>query len=101
SHLDERGSTSYSACPCHRAVAFTPPRWECRISQISAHHAAFTLRKRARPSDLSAGSRRSVELSVGHLRGGGGALEAPSRPMLPWCSGPYKTKPSAAPAGGS
>jgi hypothetical protein len=46
------GFASYSACPCHRAVAFTPPRWECRIGQISAPHAAFALRKRARPSGL-------------------------------------------------
>jgi hypothetical protein len=37
---------------CHRAVAFTPPRWKCRIGQISAPHAAFALRQRARPSDL-------------------------------------------------
>src|SRR5262250_2791816 len=47
------GFTSHSMCPCHRAVAFTPPRWKCRIGQISAPHAAFALRKRARPSDLA------------------------------------------------
>jgi hypothetical protein len=48
------GFTFYSVCPCHRAVAFTPPRWKCRIGQISAPHAAFALRQWARPSlDLS------------------------------------------------
>jgi len=52
SHPGREGFTFYSACPCHRAVAFTPPRWMCRIGQISAPHAAFTLRKRARPSGL-------------------------------------------------
>src|SRR5262245_43446169 len=52
SHRDEEGFTFYSVCPCHRAVAFTPPRWRCRISQISAPHAAFALRKRAPPSRL-------------------------------------------------
>ena len=36
SRWDEEGLSSYSACPCHRAVAFTPPRWRCRIGQISA-----------------------------------------------------------------
>jgi len=52
SHPGREGFTFYSVCPCHRAVAFTPPRWKCRIGQISAPHAAFALRKRARPSDL-------------------------------------------------
>jgi hypothetical protein len=52
SHRDEEGFASYSVCPCYRAVAFTPPRWRCRIGQISAPHAAFALRKQARPSDL-------------------------------------------------
>jgi hypothetical protein len=60
SRWDEEGLSSYSACPCHRAVAFTPPRWRCRIGQISAPHAAFALRKQARPSDL--------RLSRPHLR---------------------------------
>jgi hypothetical protein len=46
------GFTNHSMCPCHRAVASTPPKWECRIGQISAPHAAFALRMRARPSDL-------------------------------------------------
>ena len=48
----QEGFTNHSMCPCHRAVASTPPRWECRIGQISAPHAAFALRLRARPSDL-------------------------------------------------
>src|SRR5215467_5377944 len=52
SHRDEEGFTIYSACPCHRAVASTPPRWECRVGQISAPHAAFALRMRARPSEF-------------------------------------------------
>jgi len=52
SRRDEEGFSSSSVCPCHRAVAFTPPRWECRIGQISAPHAAFALRERARPSGL-------------------------------------------------
>jgi hypothetical protein len=26
SHRDEEGFSSYLACPCHRAVAYTPPR---------------------------------------------------------------------------
>src|ERR1700730_1623991 len=44
----EEGFSSCLACPCHRAVAFTPPRSRCRIGQISAPHAAFALRLRAR-----------------------------------------------------
>jgi len=52
SHRGEEGFASYSVCPCHRAVASTPPRWECRIGQISASHAAFTPQLRARPSGL-------------------------------------------------
>src|SRR5215475_15524957 len=51
SHPGREGFTIHSVCPCHRAVASTPPRWECRIGQISAPHAAFTLRLRARPSE--------------------------------------------------
>jgi hypothetical protein len=50
SHWDEEGFSSCSACPCHRAVASTPPRSRCRIGQISAPDAAFALRLRARPS---------------------------------------------------
>src|SRR5215510_12561493 len=34
SHPGREGFTFYSVCPCHRAVAFTPPRWKCRIGQI-------------------------------------------------------------------
>jgi len=36
SHRDEEGFASSSAYPCHRAVASTPPRWQCRVGQISA-----------------------------------------------------------------
>src|ERR1700674_5342716 len=46
--------------PVAQHVPFTPPRWRCRIGQISAPHAAFALRKQARPSDL--------RLSRPHLR---------------------------------
>ena len=28
SRRDEEGFSSCLACPCHRAVAFTPPRWD-------------------------------------------------------------------------
>src|SRR4029077_16150500 len=52
SHRDEEGFASSSVCPCHRAVASTPPRWECRVGQISASHVAFAPQLRARPSDL-------------------------------------------------
>jgi hypothetical protein len=52
SHRDEEGFASYSSCPRHRAVVSTPPRRQCRVGQISASHAAFALRMRARPSDL-------------------------------------------------
>src|SRR6202041_3093048 len=47
---DEEGFSSCSACPCHRAVASTPPKCWSRIDQVSAPHAAFALRLRARPS---------------------------------------------------
>src|SRR5260221_4398588 len=50
SRRDEEGFSSCLACPCHRAVASTPPRQRCHIGQISAPHAAFALRLRARPS---------------------------------------------------
>ena len=50
SRRGEEGFSSCLACPCHRAVASTPPRQRCRIGQISAPHAAFALRLRARPS---------------------------------------------------
>jgi len=43
SHRDEEGFASYVACPCHRAVASTPPRWDCRVGQLSAAHSAFAL----------------------------------------------------------
>src|ERR1039458_3698062 len=51
SRRDEEGFSSCLACPCHRAVASTPPRSRCRVGQISAPHAAFALQLRARPSD--------------------------------------------------
>ena len=51
SRRDEEGFSSCLACSCRRAVASTPPRWDCRIGQISAPHAAFALRLWARPSD--------------------------------------------------
>src|SRR3979409_2805820 len=51
SRRDEEGFSSCSACPCHRAVASTPPRSRCRVGQISAPHAAFALQLQARPSD--------------------------------------------------
>ena len=41
SRRDEEGFSSCLACPCHRAVASTPPRQRCRIGQISAPHAAL------------------------------------------------------------
>ena len=50
SRRDEEGFSSCLACPCHRAVASTPPRSRCRVGQISAPHAAFALQLRARPS---------------------------------------------------
>jgi hypothetical protein len=43
SRRGEEGFSSCWACPCHRAVASTPPKWNSRIGQISATHAAFTL----------------------------------------------------------
>ena len=52
SRRDEEGFSSCSACPCHRAVASTPPKCWSRIDQISAPHAAFALRMGARPSGL-------------------------------------------------
>src|SRR5471030_743648 len=33
SHRDEEGFSSCLACPCHRAVASTPPKWNSRIGQ--------------------------------------------------------------------
>src|SRR5262249_50797236 len=34
SHPGREGFTNHSVCPCHRAVAFTPPRWKCRVGQM-------------------------------------------------------------------
>src|SRR6202158_5716129 len=50
SRRDEEGFSSCLACPCHRAVAFTPPKWDSRVDQISAAHAAFAQRTGAQPS---------------------------------------------------
>jgi hypothetical protein len=50
SRRGEEGFSSCLACPCHRAVASTPPKWISRVVQISAAHAAFALQLRARPS---------------------------------------------------
>src|SRR5712664_3589627 len=50
SRRGEEGFSSCLACPCHRAVASTPPKWISRIDQSSAVHAAFALEARARPS---------------------------------------------------
>ena len=50
SRRDEEGFSSCSVCPCHRAVASTPPKCWSRIDQVSAPHAAFALRLGARPS---------------------------------------------------
>ncbi|MEY9181278.1 hypothetical protein ABIG06_001569 [Bradyrhizobium sp. USDA 326] len=48
---DEEGFSSCSACPCHRAVASTPPKVSSRVGQISAAP-AFALGWRARLSGL-------------------------------------------------
>ena len=45
--------SSCSACPCHRAVATTPPKWVSRVNQGSAAHAAFAFRLQARPSEYT------------------------------------------------
>ena len=45
----EEGFSSCLACPCHHAVATTPPEWVSRQCQPSAAHAAFAPRLRARP----------------------------------------------------
>ena len=45
----EEGFSSCLACPCHHAVATTPPEWVSRQCQSSAAHAAFAPRLRARP----------------------------------------------------
>jgi hypothetical protein len=50
SRRGEEGFSSCLACPCHRAVAFTPPKWVSRIGQISAAHAAFAQGTGAQPS---------------------------------------------------
>jgi hypothetical protein len=52
SRQGEEGFSSCLACPCHRAVATTPPKWYSRINQHSTAHAAFTLGLGVRPSRL-------------------------------------------------
>ena len=53
SHRGEEGFSSCSACPCHRAVATTPPKWVSRVNQVSTAHAAFAFRLQARPSEYT------------------------------------------------
>jgi hypothetical protein len=48
----EEGFSSCSACPCHHAIATTPPEWDSRLSQLPTAHAAFAPRLRARPPGL-------------------------------------------------
>ena len=87
---DEEGFASYSVCPCYRAVAFTPPRWRCRIGQISAPHSAFALRKQARPSDLRLSRPHLRSLSYGPAAHSqfASTLRAPRGPTLvPHCVG--------------
>ena len=52
SFRDEEGFSSCSVCPCHRAIATTPPECISRVNQFLTHHAAFALRLRARPPGL-------------------------------------------------
>jgi hypothetical protein len=52
SHRGGQGFSSCSACPCHHAIATTPPKGPSRISRVSASPSAFALRLRARPSRL-------------------------------------------------
>jgi hypothetical protein len=49
---DEEGFSSCLACPCHHAVATTPPEWVSRQYQSSAAHAAFAFRLQARPPEF-------------------------------------------------
>src|SRR5215471_16491795 len=58
SHRDERGFTSYSACPCHRAVAYTPPRWDT---------ASVRFRHPMLPSPCSGGLGPRILLFRGHI----------------------------------
>ena len=53
SRRGEEGFSSCSACPCHRAVATTPPKWVSRVNQVSTAHAAFAFRLQARPSEYT------------------------------------------------
>jgi len=57
SHPGRKGFTNHSMCPCHRAVASTPPRWEV------PHRSDFGTPCCLRPSD--AGS----ALGSSHFRG--------------------------------
>ena len=44
-----QGFSSCLTCPCHRAVALTPPKWLIASSSFATRHAAFAQRSRARP----------------------------------------------------
>ena len=59
SRRGETGFSSCSVCPCHRAIATTPPKWIGRVNQISAFHAAFVLRMGTRPSEHTYGATRA------------------------------------------
>src|ERR1035437_9008258 len=65
SRRGEEGFSSCLACPCHRAAAFTPPKWCSRINQISAAHAAFAHRTGAQPSDKEFRGHIRVHLRYG------------------------------------
>ena len=48
----EEGFSSCLTCPCHHAVATTPPEWVSRQCQSSAAHTALALGTWARPPGL-------------------------------------------------
>jgi hypothetical protein len=45
---DEEGFSSSSVCPCHRAVAFTPPRWEISRDNLDENGATIWMRRGGR-----------------------------------------------------
>ncbi len=54
--ISRRGKTGFSSCsvcPCPRAVATTPPKWNGCVKQDSTAHAASALRLGARPSEYT------------------------------------------------
>ena len=63
----EEGFSSCLACPCDRAVAFTPPRSRCRVGQISAPHAAFALGARPPGSFVFEATSRSILITARSL----------------------------------